>query len=173
MILIDWFLKGEFSMYGFSVFNFDGVGKNPFSTVFPKTTKCQYKNYGPSGTVQIHDFLCILPLNVLNEKLYLVLWLWLIIVAVLSFLMVLYRLLVVSFPKLRSYLLLVQVRHLGIKEMEEIANTINYGSFFVLHLIGKNCNPFVFKDLVSSLYVVIESSKNVKIRTKTCDAIIV
>lgn len=160
-------------MYGISVFNFDGVGENPFSAVFPKTTKCKYRNYGPSGSLQTYDFLCILPLNVLNEKLYFVLWLWMIIVAILSFLMVLFRLLIVAFPKLRGYLLLVQVRCFDMEQMENIVNSINYGSFFVLYLIGKNCHPFVFKDLVSALYETVKSTTDVKKRTKRSDVIIV
>ena len=31
-------------------------------------TKCTLELYGPSGTVQNYDGLCVLPINVLNEK---------------------------------------------------------------------------------------------------------
>ena len=31
-------------------------------------TKCTLETYGPSGTLQNLDGLCILPINVLNEK---------------------------------------------------------------------------------------------------------
>jgi hypothetical protein len=36
--------------------------------VFPRMTKCIYKKFGASGTIQTHDALCILPINVINEK---------------------------------------------------------------------------------------------------------
>lgn len=160
-------------MYGISFFNFDGEGINPFTAVFPKTTKCKYKRFGPSGSQEDRDFLCILPLNVLNEKLYLVLWLWMIVVTVLSFLMVLFRLMVVAFPKFRSYLLLAQVRCFDMEQMECIVNSLNYGSFFVLYLIGRNCHPFVLKDLVSALYETVKSTKDVKGRIRRNDVIIV
>lgn len=160
-------------MYGLSFFNFDGEGENPFTAVFPKTTKCKYKHFGPSGTLEIRDFLCILPLNVLNEKLFLVLWLWMVVVAVLSFLMVLFRLLIVAFPKLRSYLLLVQVRHFDMEQIEDVVKSLNYGSFFVLYLIGKNCHPFVFKDLVSGLYETINSKKDIERKSRRNDVIVV
>ena len=31
-------------------------------------TKCTFHKYGPSGTVTRHDGLCILALNIINEK---------------------------------------------------------------------------------------------------------
>lgn len=150
-------------MYGLSVLNFtSGDGENPFNAIFPKTTKCKYRNYGPSGSLQTHDFLCILPLNVLNEKLYLILWFWMVFLVILSFLMVIYRLLVIGFPKIRAYILLVQVRYFDLKEMEKIVDSINYGGYFVLYMIGKNCNPFIFRELVSALYDSIKDTKGRK-----------
>jgi len=44
--------------------------------VFPKVTKCTFHAYGPSGTVERHDGLCVLALNIINEKIYVFLWLW-------------------------------------------------------------------------------------------------
>ena len=46
--------------------------------VFPKVTKCTFHKYGPSGTIEIRDGLCVLPLNILNEKIYILLWFWLV-----------------------------------------------------------------------------------------------
>lgn len=152
MLLTNWLLKGKFFSYGTFLFNFHGAdAEDPFSEVFPKTTKCKYRNYGPSGSLRTYDFLCVLPLNVLNEKIYLVLWLWMIIVAVLSFLVVLFRLLTVFSRKVRMYHISVQVRYFDKNEMEHLVNSNNYGSFFVLYRIGKNCHPSVFKALVSEL----------------------
>jgi hypothetical protein len=36
--------------------------------VFPRLTKCTFYNYGSSGTIQAHDALCVLALNIINEK---------------------------------------------------------------------------------------------------------
>ena len=33
-----------------------------------QVTKCTFHKYGPSGTVTRHDGLCILALNIINEK---------------------------------------------------------------------------------------------------------
>ena len=47
----------------------------------------------------------MLPLNIVNEKIYLVLWMWYIILTILSSLAVLYRITCVLFPELRTWML--------------------------------------------------------------------
>jgi hypothetical protein len=49
---------------------------NPMDLIFPKMTKCTFSRYGPSGGGEKIDALCVVPLNVLNEKIFFVLW-WL------------------------------------------------------------------------------------------------
>jgi hypothetical protein len=46
------------------------------SKIFPKVTKCTFHLYGPSGSIQNKDGLCVLPLNIINEKIYIFLWFW-------------------------------------------------------------------------------------------------
>jgi hypothetical protein len=36
--------------------------------VFPRMTKCTFHKFGSSGEIEKHDALCILPLNIFNEK---------------------------------------------------------------------------------------------------------
>jgi hypothetical protein len=49
---------------------------DPMARIFPKVTKCTFNKYGPSATVEYIDGLCVLPLNVINEKIYIFLWFW-------------------------------------------------------------------------------------------------
>ena len=49
-----------------------------------QVTKCTFHKFGPSGTVEKKDGLCVLPLNIINEKIYVFLWLWFIFLAVVS-----------------------------------------------------------------------------------------
>lgn len=59
--------------------------------LFPKVTKCTIHTFGPAGSVQTHDALCVLPLNVVNEKIFVVLWFWLVFLAGVGCLAVIYR----------------------------------------------------------------------------------
>ena len=33
-----------------------------------QVSKCSFHKYGPSGTIEAYDALCVLPLNIINEK---------------------------------------------------------------------------------------------------------
>ena len=57
---------------------------DPMARVFPKVTKCTFHDFGPSGTIQTRDALCVLPLNIINEKIYIFLFLWLTILVSVS-----------------------------------------------------------------------------------------
>merc|ERR1712156_55655 len=62
--------------------NMDDANRtDPMMKVFPRVTKCTFHHYGPSGTVNKKDALCILGLNIINEKIYVTLWFWLVILA--------------------------------------------------------------------------------------------
>merc|ERR1711997_1331146 len=50
-----------------------------------------FHKYGPSGTVEKKDGLCVLPLNIINEKIYIFIWFWLVFLAVVTGLVLLYR----------------------------------------------------------------------------------
>ncbi len=83
---MDWFFGGQFTTYGAEVL---AVSEqpieervDPMNRVFPKVTKCTFHKYGPSGTVENHDGLCVLAMNIINEKIYVFLWLWYIVLTV-------------------------------------------------------------------------------------------
>jgi hypothetical protein len=70
-------------------------------------TKCIFHKFGPSGTVMKFDGLCVLPLNIINEKIYIFLWFWFLLLALVTMLQLVYRLAVVLVPCLRATLLKV------------------------------------------------------------------
>ena len=112
---IDLFLGGEFSTYGLEVLNYvedDPQNRlDPMSRVFPRMTKCLYQKYGPSGTIQTHDALCMLPINVINEKLYVFLWFWLILLVFLTGISVTYHAVLLCSPNTLSQMIKRRLRH--------------------------------------------------------------
>ncbi|CAH0385750.1 unnamed protein product [Bemisia tabaci] len=90
IMMTHYLLGGYFLAYGVELLRFSlgphfesiglnsllSNGKNPAETLFPKLTKCTLQRYGPSGGIQNHDFLCVMTLNVVNEKIFAVLWFW-------------------------------------------------------------------------------------------------
>lgn len=120
--------------------------------VFPKVTKCTFHTYGPSGSKVKLDSLCVLPLNIVNEKLFVILWFWFIILSGISLLVLLYRFVLVLCPKARVLLLKGQLRYGNDRTVEVVVREISYGDFFVLYYVGKNLNPMVYRELVKGVY---------------------
>lgn len=150
IFLMDWLLRGQFSLYGLVLTTLEGFPT--MNKVFPKLTKCKFMKYGPSGNFEIHDTICVLPLNVLNEKLFLILWFWIFLLAIVSFFALVYRALIYFVPRVRVYLLMAQARHMGITSAEVIIDSLSYGDFFVLYHIGKNISPLMYRELVIGIY---------------------
>lgn len=155
MYFMDVFLDGEFSSYGSDVIRFTEMEpeqrEDPMSRVFPKVTKCTFYKYGPSGSVQKFDGLCVLPLNIVNEKIYVFLWFWFIILTFLTFISLIYRFAVVIGPQLRLYLLRARSRLSPQDQIETIAKKCEIGDWFVLYQLGKNIEPIIYKELISDL----------------------
>ena len=75
---MDRFLGGTFFTFGVEVISFalrdDEDRIDPVIYVFPRMTKCTFHKFGASGNIESHDALCILPINIFNEKIYIFLW---------------------------------------------------------------------------------------------------
>lgn len=92
---MDKFFDGDFLKYGLNVMNLADMPQekrfDPMVYVFPRVTKCIFHKYGASGSIQKHDAMCILPLNIVNEKTYIFIWFWYIILSIMLVALILYR----------------------------------------------------------------------------------
>lgn len=155
-------MGGAFRNYGAAVAAFTHIPRvptnfvdfssvNPMDHFFPKLTKCWIRTYGPTGTLQLKDRLCVLPLNIVNEKIFIVLWFWLIFLTLLSTAAVFFRILVFCLPPLRTFMIMGQLRHVKRRAVSKIVKNIGFGDWFIVYLLGKNMNPIIYKDLILEL----------------------
>lgn len=111
-----------------------------------------FTTVGPSGSYQKLDALCLLPLNVLNEKIFVIVWLWYTIQLIVSVSNLIYWI-VICYSKnvrvaiLRSHAMLVVSR----KQVMHATKEAHLGNFFLLNQIAKNTNYTTFVDLMSEL----------------------
>lgn len=150
------FLGGEFTTYGTEVIRFSMTDQlnrtDPMIKVFPRVTKCTFHRYGPSGDVQRHDALCVLPVNIINEKIFIFLWFWFVILAVISALQLLTRIPVIVSNSLRWRLLAVNTTQDTKTALIDIGKTTsNLSDWLVIRLLRKNLNPMNFQALVVKL----------------------
>ena len=163
MALIDHFLGGEFFSYGRQVLAFSGwdgsVRYNPMLRMFPRLAKCTFHLYGQSGDVERHDALCILPMNIFNEKLYLFLWFWCYLLAFASALALLFRLATVFFPRVRIMTTHSHSRFASQEALREVCAAGNVGDWFLLDLLSKNMDPLNFRDLILELKMMLKTNQ--------------
>lgn len=91
---------------------------NPLCTVFPTVTSCTFHSVGTAAGEQKFNSLCVMSLNIINEKVYalclecdptisdisqvyLLLWFWLFGLAILTSVHLVFRLAVIGIPPLR------------------------------------------------------------------------
>lgn len=161
MYLMDRFLNHEFSTYGSKVFQFTewdmSLRYDPMIRVFPRLTKCTFHRYGPSGDVQKHDAMCILPINIINEKIYVFLWFWFILLAIFSGLVMGYRFVIFFWPRTRYVILKSRARLANPDYIEVILERCKLGDWFLLDLLCKNMDSLNFRDVVNDLAKKLES----------------
>ena len=123
-------------------------------------TKCTFHKFGPSGTVEKFDGLCVLPLNIINEKIYVFLWFWFIILSIVSVIQVLYRMVTLFALPMREMLLRSRCRLVKDKYVVEgVCRRIGIGDWFLLYQLGKSIDPLIYKEFVESLFSNLEKNQ--------------
>lgn len=122
--------------------------------LFPKLAKCTYEYTGPSGTLQNRDALCLLSLNILNEKIFAFLYIWFIMLLIVSGCNLIKR----SITMVSSTIRLKLLRSLAVlqmpltkKQLKHILPGNNVGDWFVLYQLGRNLNPIVFCEILDEI----------------------
>lgn len=155
-MLLNWFFSGFWSKFGpalgaLSLYDWE-LWNIQSSVLFPKMAKCEFFKFGSSGSVQNTDVLCVLPLNMLNDKIFAVLAYWLIFLTVVSLLNVFYRIYIMCSPKHRLRLFRVHLNSMPTHQTKFIFYGINIGDWFMLYQVGRNINPTLFRELAEQLY---------------------
>ena len=139
MVLLDRFFDGTFFTYGIEVMSFADRDQedriDPMIYVFPRMTKCTFHKFGTSGNIEKHDALCILPLNIVNEKIYIFIWFWLLFLGLLSFLILVYRVAIIFSPYIRAFVLRMRYRRVKRECVEMVRFNIENDNETLI------CNP--------------------------------
>lgn len=160
----DKFLNGNFKYYGWNVIKYYALTKeeqkiavNPLCEAFPTEVSCDVPNVGAAGGVQNSNGLCILSQNIINEKMYLIIWFWLVLLIFISVPYLMFRLCTIFFDYVRYALLISKC---GRTNDPEVPKAIRYvmkdayvGDWFVLHQLSKNVNTYFFREFVKELRI--------------------
>ncbi|XP_055309890.1 innexin inx2-like [Sitodiplosis mosellana] len=162
LYFMDYFLDGEFSTYGFEVLKFTSlepeIRVDPMARVFPKVAKCTFSSYGPSGSLQNFDSLYILPLNIINEKIYVFLWYWFIILTILTTISLVLEAFILSCSLVRKMMLKSRLRCTRLHNVVKLLAECKVGDWFILYLLSLNIDAVVFEEIIADMSASIESA---------------
>jgi len=155
LILQMWFcnvfLSGQFLKLGWDwlFYSHNENQQDPLIRVFPRLTKCSFHKYGFSGSIESHDALCFLTLNIVNEKIYTLLWFWFAFLFIMTSLALINRIVLILFPAYRYWKIVKLAPSTDKKVLKRLCSRV--GNFFVLFHLSNNLKPSHFRDLIDFL----------------------
>jgi len=169
--LIDVFLDGKFQSYGSDTFAYLSgdseptsitdtkdkstyeVTVNPMCNVFPTVVSCTIKTFSVvQGKADTKNNICILGRNILNQQIFLVLWVWFMILFSATVCQIIYRLITLCVPSYQSWTIQYQLKStddLAVKKIELGFGKI--GNWFLLTQIGSNSDPYAFRKFLEEV----------------------
>ena len=148
--------------------NDDPIGFDSLMEVFPRMTKCTFYMNGPSGDVAKYDAFCLLSINNLNEKIYLIIWFWFVILAIITFCGVIYRILSILIPDVRMAVTHSRCGLISQETVQNLISELSVDDWFTLDRIGKNADGFNYKFLCETYYCKFKND-SVSNVPKTCE----
>lgn len=154
--LLILFLGHDFIEYGLDAVGYSNMDTemrvDPMARMFPTLAKCFFNKYGPSGTIQVFDGLCVMPLNIFNEKIFVFLWFWFVFVAYASVANLIYRIAVVTCPYMRIWILCAKTNlQVSREDIRNVCNKLGVGDWFVLNLVAKNVSNRLLEEIIIDL----------------------
>ena len=95
--------------------------------------------------------MCILALNIINEKIYVFLWFWFIILAVVTGIDFLARVIIIAMPPIRTRLIRSRLSAPLKDEADLITQRCSIGDWLLVDFLSKNVDMMVFSDVVTKL----------------------
>lgn len=124
---------------------------DPMTFIFPRITKCTYHDFGSSGDIQKHDALCLLPLNIINEKIYIALWFWFLVLAILTIMIIIYRLFAIVSENVRCTGLISRCQLSSEEDIRIICRHCDVGDWFLFYMVAENLDPLIMREIVESV----------------------
>lgn len=159
--ILNSFLSMDFSWFGYEVlYKLFKEGEFTNSPRFPRITLCDFE-IRQLQNLQRYTVQCVLPINLFNEKIFIFLWFWYFLVAVIA---------TVSYLSWLYYVLIGYNRYRYVKKYLKICDNIRNekdlkfakkfadeylrdDGVFILRVIAKNSSELVLTDIVNSLWV--------------------
>ena len=157
--ILEKFLSSDIHAYGWKVFTSIIAGGDwPEAEVFPKSTMCIFDLHAFGGQVHTNVVQCVLPINFFHDKLYILVWFWLVIVAVFNGLSLIFWIMKFLFRVDRVRFVNHHLRALGKvgnkdkSGMRFVSDFLKQDGVFVLRLVNLNVSGLVSAQMTGELW---------------------
>jgi len=151
LYMMDIVLDNQFLHLGSSISASWQILDRALETIFPIIVQCTMNYHGPSGEVMHVSGLCTLPINIVNEKIYLVIWIWYLTMIILTVLSLLGQILLLLAPYLRQVILHREAKDTPPTLLQRLIRRCSYGDYILLTILAKNLDTTQFSALISNL----------------------
>ena len=156
--LLNLFLGMDFHFYGIEVIK-SLAHRTDWTTRFPRITMCDFK-IRHLANIQRYTVQCVLPINLFNEKIYVFLWFWLVLVGVLTCLSCfvwICRLSCVCDRRryIKKHLRMVDKMVSSLDRelcIDFVNGYLRSDGFFVIYLLQENTNDITVTEFISALW---------------------
>ncbi len=129
--------------------------------LFPKQVGCFYTRYGMGGGPDSRNGMCILGLNMINDKVFLIIWLWLYFMTLMGCIRIVNRIFQVASAKMRYFLIKIKMwryfqKNSHIKHIQHYIKHCSIGDWFVLYQMSKNLNGRYFAEFLALLAMTVD-----------------
>ncbi|CAH1801762.1 unnamed protein product [Owenia fusiformis] len=160
LFLMNAFLKTEYMLYGYEVLrDLAKMDDWTASIRFPRVTLCDFKIRMFGHNVHRYTVQCVLPINLFNEKIYIFLWFWFVVIACSAFYTFMSTLMIAiagnRIRYIKKYLKLMG-RYDKETEKKVIGKFVNLylkqDGVFVVRLLSKNTNDVFVSEIICGLW---------------------
>jgi len=131
---------------------------------FPTETSCTFHKYGPSGTIQRHDALCILATNIVNVYIFFIFYIWMLILICISGLALIWRFIGLFFYRTDWFNRITPFNHINslvdADARKTVFKTLNYYDWVFLNYVSENSSGMVYREVFLSLADTIKNDFN-------------
>lgn len=162
LFLLDIFLgfRNNYHMYGIQVLMHLFTGHDWSSSErFPRVTMCDFQ-IRQQTNVHNYSLQCVLPINLFNEKIFIFIWFWLLLVTLTSIMSLIHWLMKsVVLPMQVSYVKR-QLRAMDLLDKRESKNVKRFteqylrrDGIFIIRMVAKNAGDLVTAELIHGLWI--------------------
>lgn len=172
--ITDRFLNNRYLSFGWDLWQYYSLPVdeqqvqwvvNPMCRTFPRVASCNYFRFGAGGDQEKINAICILALNMINDKVFALIWWWCSVLSCLGALRLLYMGVICSSAYLRFQIFNIRVnRYIKKCSKKDIIRSyiknIPRGDWFVLYQLSKNLYRPFFMDFLTTLSIRHEAMKD-------------